>query len=133
MKKDIHKHNIFILTIAAGLIVLCCSTPKVYGTTYKYDNLHRLTRVVYDNGTVITYTYDEVGNRTQRVSTLQADNSIDGTVNFQDFAILASRWLETGCGYPDEWCDGADLNWNTEVDIDDLTALADHWLEDTSP
>ena len=55
--------------------------------------------------------------------------SIDGTVNFLDFAILASRWLETDCGYPDDWCEGADIDWNTDVGIEDLTIIAQQWLE----
>ena len=117
---------IFITTIS-----LFCSTTA-FATTYNYDNLHRLTRVVYDNGTVITYTYDEVGNRTRRVSTLMADTSIDGTVNFPDFAILASRWMDEDCGYSDEWCYGADIDWNTEVGIDDLFILAQQWLSGTT-
>ena len=129
MKRHIYTNNLSILVIAVWLISLSCMTSKVFGITYKYDNLYRLARVVYDNGTVITYSYDEVGNRTRRVSTLQADSSIDGTVNFQDFALLASRWLETECGYPDEWCEGADIDWNTEVGVEDLAILAQQWLE----
>jgi YD repeat-containing protein len=102
--------------------------PSALGTQYKYDNLHRLTRVIYNNGMQITYTYDEVGNRTQRVSTLMADTSVDGTVNFQDFAILASRWLDANCTYP-EWCQGADIDWSTKVDIEDLAILTQQWLD----
>jgi len=105
------------------------SLPLAWGTQYKYDNLHRLARVIYDNGMQITYTYDETSNRARRVSTLLADSSIDGTVNFNDFAILASRWLEEDCSYPDEWCQGADIDWSTEVDIEDLAILAEQWLE----
>jgi len=30
---------------------------------YTYDTLNRLTQVHYDNGTIITYTYDAAGNR----------------------------------------------------------------------
>lgn len=100
---------------------------------YEYDALNRLSRVVYENGMQIAYNYDEVGNRIRRVSTLQADSSIDGTVNFQDFAILASHWLDEECDYPDEWCEGADINWSTEVGIDDLAILAQQWLENVSP
>lgn len=37
--------------------------------TYTYDNLGRLKTVTYTNGTVITYSYDSVGNRTSTVST----------------------------------------------------------------
>lgn len=119
------QHSVLIIIV----FLLLCLSQVAFGTTYKYDNLNRLTRVVYDNGTVITYSYDEVGNRTRRVSTLQADSSIDGSVNFQDFAILASRWLGTDCGYPDQWCEGADIDWNNEVGIEDLAILAQQWLE----
>jgi YD repeat-containing protein len=119
--------------ISVILVFITCLAPSAFGTQYKYDNLHRLTRVIYDNGMQITYTYDEVGNRTQRISTLQADTSIDGTVNFQDFAIIASRWFEEDCGYSNEWCQGADLNWSSKVDIDDLVTLVEQWLAGTSP
>jgi YD repeat-containing protein len=119
--------NYFVVMVIA-FVVFICFDQIVLATTYKYDNLHRLTRVTYNNGMYITYTYDEVGNRTQRVATLTADTFVDGTVNFQDFAILASRWLEEGCVTPD-WCQGADLNWNAAVNIEDLVILAQQWLE----
>ncbi len=111
------------------IVLTACTTSFTFGGTYKYDVKHRLTKVVYDNGMQITYSYDEVGNRTRRVSTLQADTLVDGTVNFQDFAKMASRWLDEECGYPDEWCDGADIDWNTEVGIEDLAIIAQQWLE----
>lgn len=100
--------------------------------TYTYDNLHRLTRVIYNNGMQISYTYDEVGNRTQRVSTLLADTSLDGTVNFHDFTLLASRWLDETCISPD-WCDRADIDWSTAVDFQDLPIVAQQWLEGVTP
>ena len=111
------------------VFVVLMSTPLCWSTTYKYDNLHRLTRVVYDNGMQITYSYDEVGNRTRLVSTLIADTSIDGSVDFQDFARLASRWLEEDCGYLDEWCEGADIDWSSSADIEDLAIITQQWLE----
>jgi YD repeat-containing protein len=120
-----------IVTIV--LVFITFAVPFVHGARYKYDHLHRLTGVIYDNGTKITYTYDEVGNRTQRVSTLVADASIDGTVNFKDFAIVASRWLEEDCDYPDEWCVGADINWSSEVGIEDLGIIAQQWLASINP
>jgi len=122
-----------MITSLVAAIVLFLTTSRVLGVAYRYDNLHRLTRVIYDNGTQITYTYDEVGNRTRRVSTLQADSSIDGTVNFQDYAIVASRWMEEDCGYPDDWCEGADINWSNEVNWDDLSILAQQWLYSINP
>ena len=33
------------------------------GTQYQYDTLGRLTRVAYDNGRVVLYSYDPAGNR----------------------------------------------------------------------
>lgn len=59
--------------------------------TYTYDNLNRLTRVSYDNGKSINYTYDAAGNitRVDKISdsatvdaptaiTLEADNIASG-------------------------------------------------------
>lgn len=37
--------------------------------TYTYDSVGRLKTVTFDNGTVITYNYDDMGNRTSAVTT----------------------------------------------------------------
>ena len=37
-------------------------------TTYTYDTLGRVATVTYDNGKIITYSYDPAGNRTQVVT-----------------------------------------------------------------
>ena len=37
--------------------------------TYEYDNLNRLTKVTYADGTVVQYTYDNVGNRLTKTVT----------------------------------------------------------------
>ena len=36
--------------------------------TYEYDGLGQLSRVTYDDGSVVVYEYDAVGNRTLRVT-----------------------------------------------------------------
>ena len=41
---------------------------------YSYDALNRLIRVESENGAIIEYTYDDVGNRTQKKTTLASDN-----------------------------------------------------------
>jgi YD repeat-containing protein len=118
--------KMMLLVVVGSLI--CLWYDSANAAKYEYDALNRLTRVVYDNGTAISYTYDKVGNRTQRVSTLLADTSIDGKVDFKDFAILASRWLEQDC-ISSDWCGGSDIDWSGSVDFDDLAILAQQWLE----
>ena len=48
----------------------------------------------------------------------------DGDVDLKDFALFASRWLDTVC---DE-CGGADLTGDGQVVLDDLWEFADNWL-----
>lgn len=40
------------------------AATQTFAQTYTYDSNNRLTKVVYDNGTTITYTFDALGNRT---------------------------------------------------------------------
>jgi YD repeat-containing protein len=46
---------------------LALAATAAAGITYEYDNLHRLVRVTYDNGSGVLYEYDAVGNRTLRI------------------------------------------------------------------
>lgn len=127
------------IKIVKIILILVVGTLSVFGTaktsaaTYEYDMLNRLTRVVYDNKTAIEYTYDAVGNRTRKISTLLADTSVSGVVNFKDFAIIASHWLDEDCDYVGQWCDRADIDWSTEVGIEDFAIIAEQWLESISP
>jgi len=47
-------------------------------------------------------------------------------VNMVDYARFAAHWGQTGC--PTD-CENADINGDGEVNILDLSLLADHWLE----
>ena len=58
------------------------------------------------------------------------DFNKDTRVDFSDFAGLASYWGITSCSDPN-WCEGADLDRNGNVDSDDLMLFADYWLEKT--
>ncbi len=53
-------------TFTALLLGIALLAGNAMATTYEYDQLNRLKRVTYDNGTVIEYTYDASGNRTAR-------------------------------------------------------------------
>ena len=47
-------------------LVVWFAMTQAFPQTYTYDNLNRLTKVVYNNGTTITYTFDALGNRTSK-------------------------------------------------------------------
>jgi YD repeat-containing protein len=53
---------VFTVTIIAAWMLLVVNASGA-GVTYSYDSLNRLTNVDYGNGSVISYTYDAVGNR----------------------------------------------------------------------
>src|SRR3990172_1244195 len=61
------RHGLFI-SIALITLVFA-SLPASYAETvnYFYDELNRLIRVEYGNGTVIEYFYDNTGNRTDQI------------------------------------------------------------------
>ena len=48
------------------ILALLFATLQTFAQTYTYDNLNRLTKVVYDNGVTVSYTYDALGNRTSK-------------------------------------------------------------------
>ncbi len=53
-------------------------------------------------------------------------------VNFEHFAAFALYWLEP-CGPGDNWCEGADFDWSTDVGISDVGELAYWWLAECPP
>ena len=48
--------------------------------TYTYDDLNRLTKMNYGNGTTTTYTYDAAGNRLAMITVPQGNGKIYGYV-----------------------------------------------------
>ncbi|MFQ5535572.1 MAG: Ig-like domain-containing protein [Sphingomonadales bacterium] len=58
------------IRLALVWVVLLFCLPVQAGTvTYVYDDLGRLTKATYDDGSVIDYSYDPAGNRTQVATT----------------------------------------------------------------
>jgi len=55
------------------------------------------------------------------------DFDCDCDVDFGDYAVFASEWMDVDCNSPD-WCYGCDLNKSGSVDLFDLAELAEHWL-----
>ena len=57
------RHGLLISITVIGLFFTSVITSYSETITYFYDDLNRLIRIEYGGGTVIEYTYDEVGNR----------------------------------------------------------------------
>ena len=53
-------------------------------------------------------------------------------VDFEHFAQFALYWLEP-CGPGDNWCEGADFDWSTDVGLSDVRELAYWWLAECPP
>ena len=51
--------------IAAAGLILVAGAAQAGTTTYKYDALGRVIEVDYPDGSIVAYTYDAAGNRTQ--------------------------------------------------------------------
>ena len=113
-------------TILTVFVILAFASMCL-ATGYEYDSLNRLSRVVYDDGTQILYSYDASGNRSQEIVSPLADLDTSGAVDLIDFAALASQWLTDVPGDP-----SADIapwpNIDGIVDIKDLAKLAEQWL-----
>jgi hypothetical protein len=79
--------------------------------------------------------YDDCGQTLAAGQRLPADiaGSGDCYVNYLDFAVLASHWLETGCTEPDN-CQGADFEpEDGAVNYLDLGNFADQWMQCNDP
>ena len=57
------KRFIKLIVWAVAFGTLFASTGLSATTQYTYDNLNRLVQVQYEDGTIIQYAYDAVGNR----------------------------------------------------------------------
>jgi YD repeat-containing protein len=58
-----------LISIAIIALIFSSFVPSYSESiTYTYDDLNRLIRIDYENGMTVEYTYDEVGNRTQKAA-----------------------------------------------------------------
>ena len=67
--KSLRINYIFLYCIAF-IILLVLSVSQASAETYQYDPVGRLTKVAYDDGYTISYSYDNAGNLLQRVVTV---------------------------------------------------------------
>lgn len=63
---------------------------------------------------------------------VQGDVTGDCKVDFGDYCVVASRWLDAGCGNSNDWCQWTDCAApaDGQVDVTDIAALAASWLNE---
>lgn len=63
-KKDMKQRKACIKRCIACLlcVFLLCPGILAYAEEYEYDDLNRVTKVIYDDGSYVEYTYDRNGN-----------------------------------------------------------------------
>jgi len=52
------------------IIIMFCTAISAAASTYNYDSLNRITKIIHENGDSIAYTYDGLGNITH-ITTIQ--------------------------------------------------------------
>lgn len=94
--------------------------------TYTYDDLNRLIKVSYENGSNINYFYDAAGNITsitQTVGFIYGDVNGDLSVNITD-AVLVLKYITD----PSIEIDllSADVNADSSINITDTVLILNH-------
>ncbi len=60
---------------------------------------------------------------------LRSDIDRNGSVDFEDYCVIAEQWPQTSCGL----CGGADLTCDGNVDFNDLKEWVNNWLAGVEP
>jgi len=60
------RHGLLMSLIVTGLFVIWFGSSYAGSINYIYDELNRLKRVEYGDGSVVEYTYDKAGNRLEK-------------------------------------------------------------------
>jgi len=119
-----------VLTVLLSLCCLLILLPvSSYAENYTYDTIGRLTHVIYEDGSSITYTYDDAGNRLARIVSASAvckgDFNKDGDVDGHDLVGFSADYASQQ--------PGADLNGDTFFNAQDVQIFADEFGENDCP
>jgi len=86
------------LVASGAALAMAARNAHAQSATYGYDALGRLTSVTYPNGTVVTNTYDEAGNRIQ-VQTGSTSSAFNATIQITGTGPVNLRTLADTAGY----------------------------------
>ena len=120
-----------------NLITFPIATRPLSDTTFRLSGLAYLTApagryelriktedVLTNDGVQGASIYTAVWTRTLEPWNIIPDNTVD----FIDFSVIAKNWTLENCHAP-AWCEGADVNRDGSVNIEDVLGLCEHWLE----
>ena len=97
----------FGVSVAVVLLGSVLAIEPASATTYEYDNINRLTRVDFENGNVIEYTYDQAGNRlTETVTGTGVEDppvALFSATPTSGPAPLAVQFNDGSSGNPTSW------------------------------
>ena len=105
-------------------LALLFASLQTFAQTYTYDSNNRLTKVVYDNGTTITYSYDALGNRISKQVTgspteIMGDVDGDGHVTMADVYAIVDYIM--GKNPSPFILNNANVNGDNKVNVADVT------------
>jgi len=122
------KESVKLVMLVLVILYLGVPLPAAAGTaSYHYDAAGRLTGVTYDNGRIIQYTYDAMGNILCLVEgSTPGDVNADNSINLGD-AIVAAQ---LACGM-DPGLDfvGGDVDGNDRIDLTEAIYVLQHISE----
>lgn len=109
--------NTFVRSLL-GLLLAASTAVSLAATVYTYDELNRLTKVVYDDGRSISYSYDAAGNLLTTVKTAGTSAWCGQTLNFAGNQLPAG-WqqvkVRSGPGIVNQRLEGSPTDSGAEV------------------
>ena len=116
------KRTFWVLCIT--LVAPCTCLTSLADTQFDFDRLHRVTRAAYNDGTIVEYEYDAVGNRLSIIVTpppCPGDINGDRQTDLSDLTLLLSAF--GSCTNDAAFVPAADFDGSGCIELSDLSVL----------
>jgi YD repeat-containing protein len=94
------KFRAFLTLFMVAGVLFSMTNANAAVATYTYDELDRLTRVDYDDGTAIIYVYDQIGNRLYTYTNPKANFTASP---ISGYGPLIVNFTDNSTGNPISW------------------------------